>query len=91
MARKLWALICAGVLGLAGCGSSDGGDAGGKVTLTYAIWDNENQGEAMGKIVKEFTRTHPDIDVEIQFTPNKEYGPSSRRPPRAAAPRTCSG
>ncbi|MBB6345329.1 ABC transporter substrate-binding protein [Nonomuraea muscovyensis] len=75
MTGKVWALVCAGALvaGLAGCSSSDGADAGGKVTLTYAYWDEENQGAAMRKITEEFTKAHPDIEVKLQFTPNKEY------------------
>ncbi|WP_084964513.1 ABC transporter substrate-binding protein [Thermoactinospora rubra] len=75
MTGKAWALVCAGALvaGLAGCSSSDGGSSDGKVTLTYAYWDKENQGAAMEKIAREFTRTHPNIEVKLQFTPNKEY------------------
>ncbi|MER7503312.1 sugar ABC transporter substrate-binding protein [Nonomuraea pusilla] len=75
MTGKTWALVCAGALvaGLAGCSSSGGGDSDGKVTLTYAYWDEKNQGAAMKKIIEEFTRTHPSIEVKLQFTPNKEY------------------
>ncbi|MFI6793892.1 ABC transporter substrate-binding protein [Nonomuraea sp. NPDC050383] len=75
MTGKMRALMCAGALvaGLAGCSSSDGGGSGGKVTLTYAYWDSENQGQAMNKIVQEFAKSHPNIEVKLQFTPNKEY------------------
>ncbi|MDP9870099.1 MULTISPECIES: ABC transporter substrate-binding protein [Streptosporangium] len=75
MSRKVWALLCAGaiVAGAAACSSSEGESAGGKVTLTYGYWDEKNQGQAMDKIAKEFTKTHPNIEVKIQFTPLKEY------------------
>jgi multiple sugar transport system substrate-binding protein len=77
MTRKVWALLCAGaiVAGVAGCSSSDGADSGGKVTLSYGIWD-KNQKPAMEKIAQEFTKTHPNIQVKVDLTPgSKEYWP----------------
>ncbi|WP_433257042.1 ABC transporter substrate-binding protein [Streptosporangium sp. CA-135522] len=75
MTRKVWALLCAGALvtAAAGCSSSGSGDSGGKVTLSYGIWD-KNQKPAMEKIAQEFGKTHPGITVKVELTPgSKDY------------------
>jgi multiple sugar transport system substrate-binding protein len=61
-------LAGAGLLGAAGCGGGSSGD----VTLRYGIRD-QTQMPAMEKIVKEFSKAHPDISVEIELTPYDEY------------------
>ncbi|WP_214409741.1 ABC transporter substrate-binding protein [Sphaerisporangium fuscum] len=74
MTGRVMALLCAGamVAGLAACSSSgDGSD--GPVTLTYGYWDNQNQKQAVDKIIATFEKSHPNIKVKPQFTPNKEY------------------
>ncbi|MFG2825832.1 ABC transporter substrate-binding protein [Kitasatospora sp. NPDC048365] len=79
MIRRVSALLCAGLLvaGVAGCSSDStspgqDGKAAGPVTLTYGIWD-ANQQPAMQKIVDAFQAAHPDIRVSIQLTPNADY------------------
>ena len=42
------------------------------VTLSYALWD-EAQAPAMQKIIDEFHKAHPEIDVKIQLTPWSDY------------------
>lgn len=67
----------AAALALSGCagasgGSGDSGDSGEEVTISYAIWD-QNQQPAMQQIADAFAEEHPNVTVEIQLTPNKEY------------------
>ncbi|WP_345762062.1 ABC transporter substrate-binding protein [Diaminobutyricibacter sp. McL0608] len=56
-------------LALAGCSGNAGSD---KVTLSYAIWDAP-QKPAMQKIVDEFEKQNPNIQVKIQVTPWDTY------------------
>lgn len=64
--------LCA-LVGLAGCGSSgNNGSSGGKVTLSYAVWD-QPQVPATKRIISEFHRSHPNIDVQVQVTPWDDY------------------
>ena len=51
---------------------SGGGADGGDVTITYGMWD-QDQKPTMEKIIAAFEKDNPDIDVEIQVTPYKEY------------------
>jgi multiple sugar transport system substrate-binding protein len=53
-------------------GSGDSGKSGGKVTLTYAIWD-VNQAPAMKDIAKKFTEKNPNIQVKVEVTPWDQY------------------
>jgi ABC-type glycerol-3-phosphate transport system substrate-binding protein len=57
-----------GLLGAADCG----GGSSGETTLRYGIWD-QTQMPAMEKIVKQFSKAHPDISGEIELTPYDEY------------------
>lgn len=67
------AVSAVAAIALAGCSGAPGGaGADGDVTLTYAIWD-QNQQPAMEQIADAFTEEHPNVDVEIQLTPYKEY------------------
>lgn len=50
--------------------SSEGGDK--PVTLTFALW-NKDQEPVMQEIVKKFEETHPNIKVDVQLTPYKQY------------------
>lgn len=73
--RALGALAAsaAAVLALSACSSSATGESsGGDVTLSYAIWD-ENQKPAMEDIAAAYTEEHPNVTIEIQVTPYKEY------------------
>lgn len=67
------AAVAAAFVALSGCSSTGSADVGdsGEVTLTYGTW--QGQDEAMQKITEAFTAEHPDIEVEIQVTPYKEY------------------
>lgn len=53
-------------------GSGDSGKSGGKVTLTYAIWD-VNQAPAMKDIAKKFLEKNPNIQVKVEVTPWEQY------------------
>jgi len=54
---------------LAGCSSSktDSGTSGKPVTITYAIWD-KNQEPGMRAIADAFTAKNPNIKVKIEVT-----------------------
>ncbi|WP_236028182.1 ABC transporter substrate-binding protein [Paractinoplanes lichenicola] len=68
------ALLAAG-LALSGCSGGDGdddGEADGNVTLTYAVWD-QNQKAAMQELAADFTRTHPTTTIDVQLTPWEGY------------------
>jgi multiple sugar transport system substrate-binding protein len=56
---------------LTGC-SSGGSGSGGKVTITYGIWDN-TQEPVMKQIAAEFEKANPDITVKVQLTPWDSY------------------
>lgn len=60
-------------LAITGCSSSSGSAADGEdVTISYAMWD-ESQKPAMEQIVAAFEEEHPNVTVDLQVTPNKEY------------------
>jgi multiple sugar transport system substrate-binding protein len=46
--------------------------SGKAVTLRYAIWSKSQQ-PAVEQLVAEFKKTHPNIDVKIELTPNDQY------------------
>lgn len=61
------------IAALAGCASGSGsGGSDGDVTISYAIWD-KNQQPAMEKIVDAFEKEHPNVTVDIQLTPYADY------------------
>lgn len=73
--RALGALAAsaAAALALSACSASATGEpSGGDITLSYAIWD-ENQKPAMEDIAAAYTEEHPNVTIEIQVTPYKEY------------------
>jgi multiple sugar transport system substrate-binding protein len=74
-ARGLAVASTAAAAALALTACAGGGTSGGSsenVTLSYAIWD-QNQQPAMQKIADAFHKQHPNVTVKIQLTPNKEY------------------
>ncbi|WP_371534892.1 sugar ABC transporter substrate-binding protein [Streptomyces sp. NBC_00466] len=75
-AGRRWAALTAAaalVLGATACsGGSDESSAGGKVQLTYRIWD-ATQRPAMQHIVDAFEAAHPSVKVKIQVTASAEY------------------
>lgn len=70
------AAVAAAALTLAGCSASGGGgstaDPGEQITLSYAIWD-QNQEPAMREIADAFTAENPGVAIEIQLTAFKDY------------------
>lgn len=66
-------LALAPALALTACAGDDGPAAtDGPVTLTYGIWD-KNQEPAMRQIADAFSETHPDVTIEIELTPFADY------------------
>lgn len=69
-------LPLAGLLSLAvlaaGCGSSAGSDTDGKVTISYAIWDKNDQASSE-KIIAAFQQSHPNVTVKLEITPWEQY------------------
>ena len=58
---------------LSGCaGWGFTGSGGGKVTLTYALWD-PNEQIGYQKSIDEFEKLHPDINVDIEQIPYGSY------------------
>ncbi len=65
--------LTAAVLAVTGCASSGGGsDTSEEVTLSYAIWDS-NQEAAMQAIADKFTEEHPNVTIDIQLTAFQDY------------------
>lgn len=58
------------LLGLAACGGS--ASQGGKVNLTYALWDSNEQ-IGYQQSIKEFEKQHPNIKVTIQQADYDQY------------------
>jgi len=65
------AAVVAALIALSGCSSSADADGGGEVTLTYGTW--QGQDEAMQDIADAYTAEHPEVTIDIQVTPYKEY------------------
>lgn len=70
------ALLAVGLTLTAGaCSGGDdnkAADPNEKVTLTYGVWD-QNQKAAMEEMAAAFTKTHPNITVQVQLTPWEGY------------------
>ena len=66
------ALLAAGLTLTACSGGDDSTDPNEKVTLTYAVWD-VNQKPAMQELATEFTKSHPNITIDVQLTPWEGY------------------
>ncbi len=60
------------IASLSACGSGTKSDSGGKVALTYGVWD-KNQVPAMNQIIKAFEAKNPNITVSVQLTPYPDY------------------
>lgn len=74
-AAAVGVVVATAVAGLSACssGTDEGsGGGGGDVTITYGMWD-QDQKPTMEKIIAAFTKSHPNIKVELQITPYKEY------------------
>lgn len=66
------AASAAALVALSSCASGADAGASDEVTITYGIWD-PNQEPAMEEIAAAFTEEHPNVAVDIQLTPYKEY------------------
>jgi multiple sugar transport system substrate-binding protein len=66
------AASAAALVVLSSCASGADAGASDDVTITYGIWD-ANQEPAMEEIAAAFTEEHPGVTVDIQLTPYKEY------------------
>ena len=64
--------LALGILGLAGCSSSDKTSSDGKVEITYGFWDKK-QVPAIEEIIKLFNEKNPDIKVKTELTPYAQY------------------
>lgn len=71
-------LPLAGLLGLSvavsGCGSDDPApkQASDKVTISYAIWDKNDQPTSQ-KVIDAFQKANPNITVKLEITPWDQY------------------
>ncbi|GIF04104.1 ABC transporter substrate-binding protein [Actinoplanes siamensis] len=68
--RRLF-LILAALLLAAGC-SIAGGDAKGRTTVTFRLWD-EQVAKAYQQSFAAFEKAHPDIGVQVQVVPWADY------------------
>lgn len=64
--------LATSIAACSGGSSSSASSHGGKVTLTYGIWD-KNQLPAAQKIIAAFHKTHPKISVKVAVTPTPTY------------------
>ncbi|WP_154319445.1 ABC transporter substrate-binding protein [Metabacillus idriensis] len=64
-------LLIFGVV-LAGCSSNEKSSGDEKVTLNIALWD-ENVSEVVDKSVALFEKEHPNVKVNITYTPFADY------------------
>lgn len=60
---------------LTGCSGSDeaGAEAGGKVTLTFAWWGNEDRAQRTKEAVSLFEKRHPGVTVRTSFAGYEAY------------------
>ncbi|MBE6072663.1 MAG: sugar ABC transporter substrate-binding protein [Clostridium butyricum] len=64
------AILMSSLIG--GCGSSAAKDSEGNATITYALWD-KNQEAGMKKIAEAFEQKNPGIKVNVEVTPWDQY------------------
>lgn len=74
--KRILSLVLGASL-LAGCGgaastSNSSGKSDEKVTLVYGVWD-KNQEPVMRKVADKFQESHPNIKINIELTPYKQY------------------
>ena len=76
MSKRLSAVLLGTLLAVSACSGGDGSktaaDPNAKVTLSYGVWD-ANQKPVMESLAAEFTKTHPNITVQVQLTPWADY------------------
>ncbi len=69
---SLATMIVIVLAGLAACGGTAASQQGGKVNLTYALWD-PNEQVGYQKSINEFEQQHPNIHVTIEQIPWGQY------------------
>ncbi|GAA2359838.1 extracellular solute-binding protein [Saccharopolyspora halophila] len=69
--RRAGALAAALMLLVAGCGGSAGDD--GKVALRVLWWGSDTRHRMTQEMIAEFEKTHPNIDVQPEFTGWNDY------------------
>ncbi|WP_409293986.1 ABC transporter substrate-binding protein [Peribacillus sp. SCS-26] len=67
----VYLLLMVMVFAMSACSSSKS-SAGGKKTLEVALWD-ENTKDAVNKSIEAFKKEHPDIKVNVTYSPWEEY------------------
>lgn len=76
MKKLICLLLAIAVVGsvAAGCtsSSSSSGNSGGKVTITYAVWD-ANQAKGLQTMAKEFEDKNPNISIKFQISTWGDY------------------
>ena len=75
--RIFWVIAAICALALSGCAKGWGistGSSGGKVELTYSLWDPTEQ-IGYQKSIDEFEKQHPNIHVTIEQIPYGSYQP----------------
>ncbi|MFC4116300.1 ABC transporter substrate-binding protein [Nonomuraea zeae] len=71
--RLRTALVAALAVALTGCGSGpDTTTKSGKITISYAIWEKNDQASTQ-KIIDAFQKKHPDVTVKLEITPWDQY------------------
>ncbi|MFI9593919.1 ABC transporter substrate-binding protein [Nonomuraea sp. NPDC052265] len=72
--RLRMALAAALAMTLAGCGSGTDTTAtkSGKITISYAIWEKNDQPSTQ-KIIEAFQKKHPGVTVKLEITPWDQY------------------
>src|SRR6185312_6592211 len=79
LAKKLTAIALGGALalGASACGStapSDGGNAGGDVTLDWSFWSQGDEGNQTWKdLAGKVTEKYPNIKVNLTTAPFSDY------------------
>ncbi|NUR84903.1 MAG: sugar ABC transporter substrate-binding protein [Nonomuraea sp.] len=57
---------------LAGCGSTTDDPKSGKVTISYAIWEKNDQPSTQ-KMIEAFQQKNPNVTVKLEITPWDQY------------------
>jgi pectin-derived oligosaccharide transport system substrate-binding protein len=67
------AIAVVGSLALTACGSGDGGDDGGRVTLNFTWWGAQERADRYEQAIDLFEEAHPNIRVNTGFAEFPDY------------------
>lgn len=67
------AAAAVGSLALTACGSGDGGDDGGRVTLNFTWWGADERANRYERAIELFEEQHPNIRVQTSFADFPNY------------------